>query len=531
MCKSQPTAAKRHICFSMLLCIILLLPWGRGFAQSVKEPDMVFVQGGTFTMGCVPEYGINCTQDERPAHDVSITGFQIAKYEVTQALWKQVMGSNPSRIIGDSMPVENVSWDDVQIFIKRLNELTGKKYRLPTEAEWEYAARGGQQSRKLLYSGSEKAEIVAWMAGNSGYNHHPVGTLQPNELGLYDMSGNVWEWCSDYYGSYPNKSQTNPTGPQKGASRVLRGGCYATNEQQCKISARNSLFQGNKDAKTGFRLALNDSREADAMKAANEAAAAEKTAEKERLAAAKKEEKEKLEAERIAEKERIEAEKQKIEEEKKAEAERLEAERIAEKERIEAERTAEKERRAAEKKEKEELNRKEATKLPLFALNVGGGAGYCSAVSFLEFSTGLDFAAAASPEFAMGLYGSYKTSFKTIRQVAAGLNFMMGPQRKAFLLGLGVNYGFRRYSKYEHEIANTKYTIEREMQPHFDFDLRMGGVFKGFYFFFNFDVTMGNCYATDKIQESLRQEYDPILQMTFNLGINFAQLKKKNKEK
>jgi formylglycine-generating enzyme required for sulfatase activity len=146
---------------------------------------------------------------------VQLTGFAIAKYEVTQALWKQVMGNNPSRFKGDSLPVENVTWDDVQIFLQRLNAKTGKNYRLPTEAEWEYAARGGQQSRQTMFAGGSELETVSWCSSNAENSTHNVGTRQPNELGICDMSGNVWEWCSDYYGQYSSDKQTNPTGAKK----------------------------------------------------------------------------------------------------------------------------------------------------------------------------------------------------------------------------------------------------------------------------------------------------------------------------
>ena len=301
---------------AIVLLLVSVFSSGQIFAQQINEPEMIFVAGGTFTMGCADEQDIDCTTDEKPAHEVQLTGFAIAKYEVTQALWKQVMGSNPSRFKGDSLPVENVTWDDVQIFLYRLNAKTGKNYRLPTEAEWEYAARGGQQSRQTQFAGGFDLETVAWCSTNSENATHNVGGRQPNELELYDMSGNVWEWCSDYYGTYPSDKQTNPTGAKKGRTRVLRGGCYASIGRQCRVNGRKSLYQGGKDYMTGFRLVMDDDREA-------RAAAAAEQAEQERIAAEKAAE----DAARQAEKDRIAAEKAAADAAKKAEQERITAER------------------------------------------------------------------------------------------------------------------------------------------------------------------------------------------------------------
>ena len=159
------------------------------------EPEMIFVQGGTFTMGCTSEQGEVCWDHEKPAHQVTLSDFYIGKYEVTQEQWRAVMGNNPSHFTGDEhLPVENVLFNEVQEFITILNSLTGKKYRLPTEAEWEYAARGGRNSLGFMYSGSNTVGNVAWYSGNSNEKTHPVGTKTPNELGIYDMSGNVMEW-------------------------------------------------------------------------------------------------------------------------------------------------------------------------------------------------------------------------------------------------------------------------------------------------------------------------------------------------
>ena len=200
--------------------------------------DMMMVKAGTFTMGATSEMKA-LNSDEKPTHQVTLTNdYYIGKTEVTQALWKAVMGNNPSYFKGDNLPVENVSWDDCQKFISKLNSLTGQNFRLPTEAEWEFAARGGNNSNHYQYSGSNELGDVAWYDGNSGGKTHVVATKQPNELGLYDMSGNVWEWCSDCYDNYSSSSLTNPTGPNSGSNRVTRGGCWGPDARFCRSSAR-----------------------------------------------------------------------------------------------------------------------------------------------------------------------------------------------------------------------------------------------------------------------------------------------------
>jgi formylglycine-generating enzyme required for sulfatase activity len=216
--------------------------------------DMVFVRGGTFTMGATSEQGDDFLDREKPAHLVTLSDFSIGKYEVTQAQWMAVMGTNPSRFRGDNLPVERVSWNDVQEFIRRLNEQTGKNYRLPTEAEWEYAARGGASSNNYKYSGSNNIGDVAWYFDNSGRKTHPVGSKRANELGLYDMSGNVWEWCQDWYGNYSSDSQTNPSGPaSSGSSRVFRGGGW--NFRGTCVSIRSKGSPDSRYGFLGFRLA------------------------------------------------------------------------------------------------------------------------------------------------------------------------------------------------------------------------------------------------------------------------------------
>lgn len=207
-------------------------------------------------MGGTSEQGSDAGNDENPTHSVTLSSYYICKYEVTQALWRAVMGSNPSKFKGDNLPVERVSWDDCQTFINRLNSYTGRNFRLPTEAEWEFAARGGNYSRRYKYSGSNYIGDVAWYGDNSDLRTHPVGTKQPNELGLYDMSGNVLEWCSDWYGTYSSYSQTNPTGPDSGSDRVLRGGSWVIFAWDCRSSCRFYCAPRNRDFTTGLRLVL-----------------------------------------------------------------------------------------------------------------------------------------------------------------------------------------------------------------------------------------------------------------------------------
>ena len=202
--------------------------------------DMVYVEGGRFDMGATSEQGSDADSDEKPVHSVTLSDYYIGKCEVTQELWEAVMGSNPSWFKGAQNPVESVDWYDCQEFVIRLNSLTGRTFRLPTEAEWEYAARGGNKSRHYKYSGSDNIDEVAWYDGNSGSSTHAVGTKSPNELGIYDMSGNVLEWCSDWYGSYSAGAQTNPQGPSSGSFRVLRGGSWYRSARDCRVSYRSS---------------------------------------------------------------------------------------------------------------------------------------------------------------------------------------------------------------------------------------------------------------------------------------------------
>ena len=220
--------------------------------------DMVKVEAGTFMMGATSEME-NPYSWEKPVHQVTLPhDYYMGKYEVTQALWKTVMGSNPSYFKGDDLPVEEVSWEDCQEFISKLNSMIGRKFRLPTEAEWEYAARGGKKSRGYQYGGSSNISDVAWYDGNSGSKTHPVGMKQANELGIYDMSGNVYEWCQDWKGSYVNSSQTNPTGAVSGSYRVYRGGSWYYDARYCRSSYRNSGAPGCRLNRLGLRLVLSE---------------------------------------------------------------------------------------------------------------------------------------------------------------------------------------------------------------------------------------------------------------------------------
>ena len=220
--------------------------------------DMIAVEGGTFTMGATAEQASDAYSDEKPTHQVTLSSYYIGKTEVTQELWQAVMGSNPSGFSGANLPVEKVSWEDCQIFIAILNELTGKYFRLPTEAEWEYAARGGSKSQGYKYSGSNTVDDVAWYPSNSSSKTHPVATKAPNELGIYDMSGNVLEWCSDWYSSsyYSSSSQYNPTGPASGSRRVYRGGSWGSSARLCRISYRDYNGPSYRFYNLGLRLAL-----------------------------------------------------------------------------------------------------------------------------------------------------------------------------------------------------------------------------------------------------------------------------------
>ena len=231
---------------------------------------MVRVDGGTFMMGSKDS---DAYSSEKPVHQVTLSSYAIGETEVTQELWQAVMGKNPSHFKGENLPVEQVSWEDCQEFIRQLNAKTGRTFRLPTEAEWEFAARGGVKSRGYKYSGSNSIGDVAWYWENSGNNPlsgewdndrinsnhcrtHPVKTKQANELGLYDMSGNVLEWCSDWYGSYGSNAQTNPIGPSSGSGRVIRGGSWCHAAEDCRSIDRDYCLPSYPCSNLGLRLAL-----------------------------------------------------------------------------------------------------------------------------------------------------------------------------------------------------------------------------------------------------------------------------------
>lgn len=223
----------------------------KDFLDSIQN-NMVWITGGRFVMGSdVSE------ADERPAYEVVVDGYAISKYPVTQRQWIVLMGSNPSEFKGcDQCPIDKVSWDDAQRFIGILNKLTSKKYSLPTEAEWEYAAKGGLQIKQFYYSGSDNIDEAGWYSGNSNRQPHPVGGKKPNSMGLYDMSGNVWEWCLDWYNKnyYEQMENNNPEGPSSGSGRVRRGGSWFTQAGNCKTTTRNSVKQDYSDDIGGFRL-------------------------------------------------------------------------------------------------------------------------------------------------------------------------------------------------------------------------------------------------------------------------------------
>jgi formylglycine-generating enzyme required for sulfatase activity len=244
---------KKKLIFTLLFFNSMLI-----WSQNI---EMVFVKSNTFVMGCRMEPKNDCERDEKPGHLVTVSDFYIGKYEVTQAQWRAIMGNNPSEFIGENLPVENVSWNDVQDFIRKLNEKTGKQYRLPTEAEWESAGKGGANIGDYKYSGSNKIGDVGWYWDNSGDKTyalgrtHPIGTKKSNQLDVYDMSGNVNEWCSDWYGEYNSSSQTDPKGPSSGSYRVCRGGSYHSTEKSVRILSRWSNSPNERSGSIGFRLA------------------------------------------------------------------------------------------------------------------------------------------------------------------------------------------------------------------------------------------------------------------------------------
>ena len=223
--------------------------------SEIEKDEMVFVKGGSFKMGATSEQTEDAKADESPVHLVILSDYYISRYEVTQKFWETIMGTNPSSTKGEDLPVDNVSWEECQQFIKKLNEKTGKRYSLPTEAEWEYAARGGEKTENHKFSGSNTASEVAWSDAIDG-TIEAVGTKKYNELGIYDMSGNVSELCYNYYEAYTTNDQVNPIGKTTGDKRVVRGGNISSAKLNCRISTRSTISQTEKQAKTGFRLVL-----------------------------------------------------------------------------------------------------------------------------------------------------------------------------------------------------------------------------------------------------------------------------------
>jgi sulfatase modifying factor 1 len=234
---------------------VVLIFRGLAFAGG-PEIEMVHVNSGCFQMGDTFGDG---EIDEKPVHEVCVSDFYIAKYEVTQEQWIAVMGQNPSKFEGDRKPVEQVSWNEVQQFIARLNAMTGKRYRLPTEAEWEYAARSG--GRKEKWAGTSDENTLgdyAWYSENSDEMTHDVGTKKPNGLGIYDMTGNVWEWCQDVYGDeyYKESPRENPKGVASGTYRVNRGGSWGNDSEDIRATVRYDLIVVYRSSGVGFRLAM-----------------------------------------------------------------------------------------------------------------------------------------------------------------------------------------------------------------------------------------------------------------------------------
>ena len=239
---------------------------GDTYTDSYTGMEFVKVKAGIFTMGSTLEQGDDCFDIETPSHQVTLTkDYYMGKYPVTQAQWVRVMDSNYSYHKNcNNCPVERVNWKDIQDFLMKLNaELkksnsdTKQAYRLPTEAEWEYAARGGAKSKGYKYAGSDNIDAVAWYRDNSEGKTHPVGQKQPNELGLYDMSGNVWEWCADWYGDYTSIAKTDPKDHLYASQdRVYRGGSWGRASTNCRVAFRNYTPPGYRINTLGFRLCL-----------------------------------------------------------------------------------------------------------------------------------------------------------------------------------------------------------------------------------------------------------------------------------
>ena len=247
---------KKYLLALIMTILAVITLSAQNPTRNILDIPMVVVAGGTFEMGGIETYGEQCYPDEFPKHTVTVDDYYIGQFEVTQELYKFVMGYNPSHFVGDSLPVDNISWVDAKTFIHELNKMTGKQYRLPTEAEWEFAARGGRWSQDLNYSGSDDLNAVGWCDGNSGRRTHAVGTKAPNELDIYDMCGNVYEWCQDRYAIYKADPQTNPQGPDFGKARVMRGGSWRSEARNCRNTYRSSEDYEARILNCGLRLAM-----------------------------------------------------------------------------------------------------------------------------------------------------------------------------------------------------------------------------------------------------------------------------------
>jgi len=223
--------------------------------QPIEPEEMIWVEGGHFSMGCTDEQGEDCFDNESPTHQVTLNGFYIGKYVVTQKEWVATMGHNPSYWQGDRIPIHHITREKALEYIDKLNAFTGKNYRLPTEAEWEYAARGGNKSQGYKYSGSNNSDEVGWYV-ESDARIRSVGLKKSNELGIYDMSGNVWEFCSDWYGKYTDESQINPMGPTTGDYCVIRGGGMSTGAEWARVSTRTLWWSDGVIGNGSFRLVL-----------------------------------------------------------------------------------------------------------------------------------------------------------------------------------------------------------------------------------------------------------------------------------
>jgi formylglycine-generating enzyme required for sulfatase activity len=223
------------------------------------ESKMIKIDGGTFTMGCVIVQDSECYTQEKPRHTVTLNTFYMGKHAVTQKEWKALMGTTPAAKYCAECPVVNVSWFDAQLFINKLNQISNGGYRLPTEAEWEYAAKGGNSSHGYKYAGSNDVDEVAWYDTLKTHHIMEVAKKKANELGLYDMSGNVWQWCSDWFQEkyYSNSPSNNPQGPEKGTSRSLRGGSWWGPLRDCRVANRDMYPPDSKDDDVGFRLVRN----------------------------------------------------------------------------------------------------------------------------------------------------------------------------------------------------------------------------------------------------------------------------------